>query len=397
MKLGIIREEKYPPDHRVSFTPQQCVKITKNFTHEVIIQQSNIRSFKDSEYLESGLSVSDNLNDCDILFGVKEVPVSSLIPNKTYFFFSHTIKKQPFNKKLLQTCLEKNIRLIDYECLRNEYGIRLVAFGRFAGVVGAYNALRAYGLKYNLYNIKPAYKCFDLTDLFTEIKKVKLPTIKIILTGAGRVSKGALEVLKACGIKGVIEDNYFKKHDQAVYLQIDADSYTSKSNGDEFVFDDFFKNPSDYQTNFERFFDDTDILISGAFWDPNAPKLFDLADVQLQNFKIKVIADITCDIDGSIPTTVRSTTIEDPFFDISRRSLKEESAFQSLDNVTIMAVDNLPCELPRDASSSFGDQLLEHVIPFLEPTFSHPVIRKAIICENGQLTNGFLYLSDYVS
>ena len=172
MKIGLLREEKTPKDRRVVLTPNQCKKIIELYPHiEIYVQHSNERCFANHEYIELGIPVVDNLQKCDILLGVKEVPIDQLIANKTYFFFSHTIKKQPYNRLLLKKMIELNIRMIDYEALLDQYNSRLLGFGRYAGIVGGYNALLTYGLKTNRFKIKPAYLCKGITDLEQQIPK----------------------------------------------------------------------------------------------------------------------------------------------------------------------------------------------------------------------------------
>lgn len=399
MKIGIIKEGKIPVDHRVPFTPSHCKALQETYGVEVVVQPSPIRCYKDEEYTEAGIQLQEDVTDCDLLVGVKEVPLETLIPNKTYFFFSHTIKKQPYNKVLLQAVLKNNIRLIDYECLREFSGKRVVAFGRWAGIVGAYNALITYGKKYDAFNLKPANQCFDLAELHQELGKVKLPAIKIVLTGGGRVSQGAMEILDKAGIQKVsVEDYLSKTFEKAVYCQLESEDYNKQINGDSFVEADFYTKPHLYESNFERFTKVSDVLIAGAYWDPKAPVLFKKEDTQKADFKIKVIADITCDIEGSIPTTVRPSTIADPFYDYNPFTLTEDKAFSSEDNISVMAVDNLPCELPRDASESFGDQLLENVMPnLLGNDETRMIHRGAITTTSGELNDDYTYLSDYIA
>lgn len=397
MKVGIIKEGKVPVDHRVPFSPEQCMVIKQKYPHvELVVQTSDIRCFKDEEYEKLGVEIVENVDDCDILFGVKEVPIESLLSNKTYFFFSHTIKKQPYNKGLLQEVLRKKITLVDYECLKSN-DQRVVAFGRFAGIVGAYNGVLTYGKKYGLFDLKPAHQCFNMQEMWGEFSKVKLPPIKILLTGGGRVAKGAQEVLYSMKIKNVsmpefVEDTF----DEPVYIQLDSDAYNKRKDGAPFDYKDFYTNPHLYESDFEKYLAHTDLVIAGAFWDPNAPVLFQEKDVASKEFKIRVIADITCDIQGSIPTTLKSTTIDAPFFDVNRSNMKEENAFSSLDNVTVMSIDNLPCELPRDASISFGEQLLNNVTDDLFLNDSSEVILDATIASKGKLLSKYQYLSDYV-
>jgi len=398
-KIGIIREEKTPRDTRTPITPLQARKIQDdNPAIEIYCQRSDIRCYTNEEYESQGIALVDDVRHCDILMGVKEVKTDNLIAGKTYLFFSHTIKKQPYNQKLLKSIIEKKIRLIDYECLTDNKGIRVIAFGRWAGIVGAYNAFWTYGEKYKAFSLKRAYKCHDLSDLFSELKYVNLPPIKILITGNGRVSKGCLEILDGAGIKRVDPEQYlFQQFDEPVYSQIDVDVYTKRKDGSTFSYDHFFKNPGSYKSNFKTFYKTTDMLIMAAYWDPQAPRLFELKAVKDEAFKIRVIADITCDIDGSVPTTTRPTTIDDPAYDLNLQTFEEMKAFSNEGNLSVMSIDNLPNELPRDASESFGEQMIQYVLPDLVTDFDQPVIKKATIAENGGLTPNFEYLRDYLN
>ncbi|MEQ9593684.1 MAG: NAD(P)-dependent oxidoreductase, partial [Cyclobacteriaceae bacterium] len=314
IKIGIIREGKNPPDKRVPFSPLQVVEIEQRYPHvKVVVQESKIRSFSDEEYREKGIEVVSDVTDCDILMGIKEVPISELIPKKTYLFFSHTTKKQPYNKTLLQEILERKIRLVDYEALKDKLNNRLVAFGRFAGIVGAYNGLLTYGKRFNLFGLRTASECFDINDLKIELRKVQLPAIKIILTGGGRVAKGAMETLDSAGIRKVnAKDFLSKSFEEAVYVQLGSADYHVRKGGGTFNRDEFHNQPELYDSNFLPFAQAADLLIAGAFWNPKAPKLFVREDMQRSSFRLKVIADVTCDIDGSIPSTKRPSTIVDP-------------------------------------------------------------------------------------
>ncbi|MDN3204023.1 NAD(P)-dependent oxidoreductase [Algoriphagus sediminis] len=398
MKIGIIHEGKNPPDKRVPFTPLQLAEIQESFADqlEIEVQSSQIRSFTDQEYLDAGLKVVDDISSCDILFGVKEVPIPSLIPNKTYFFFSHTMKKQEYNRPLLQALLQKNIRMIDYEALTNEEGVRVVAFGRWAGIVGAYNAFLTYGKKSGLYDIKEANECFDLEELKQELKKVELPPIKIILTGRGKVGKGAREVLEEIPIREVSEDefrnNYFE---EPVFTNLDSEEINKRKKDGGFDLQEFYNQPELYESDFRKYTEVADILIGASYWDPKAPRLFELKDIQSEDFAISVIADITCDIDGSIPTTQRPSTIADPVYDVDRDSLEEIPPFSKQSSISVMAVDNLPCELPRAASDGFGAQLRQWVIPALLEE-NAAILERATICRDGDLTLEFMRLKDFV-
>ncbi|WP_296702230.1 NAD(P)-dependent oxidoreductase [Algoriphagus sp.] len=399
MKIGIIREGKNPPDRRTPFVPLQIKQIHAEYDGKLSfkVQSSSDRSYSNLEYENAGVEIVDNLEDCDVIFGVKEVPVDHLIPDKTYFFFSHTIKKQKYNRPLLKTVLERNIRLLDYEVLKDENGNRVVAFGRWAGIVGAYNALWTYGKKTGLFDIKRAYQCYDKKELEAELKNVQLPPIKIIVTGSGRVGKGAIEILNALEIKEVSTHDFLHHYfDESVYVVLhSSDFYRRKSDGgfDKMEFYDF---PEKYESHFLKFAEEGEILISAHYWDPEAPRLFELKDINNADFALSVIADISCDIDGSVPTTVKTSNILEPVFDVDRNTGEAIDPFGSQTSISVMAIDNLPCELPRESSLDFGNQLIKWVIPELTKDVS-PILEGATIARDGDLTLEFMYLTDFVN
>lgn len=396
-KIGIIKEGKVPIDRRVPLTPQQAKYVQDNFDVEIMVQKSDIRCFSDEDYLEAGLSVVDAIDDCDIILGVKEVPIEKLEPNKTHFFFSHTIKKQDYNRDLLRAILDKKIKLIDWETLTNENGKRIIAFGRWAGIVGAYNGLWTYGKRYNLFHLRRANECFDYDDLKTELTKVKLPNIKIALTGGGRVTKGAMEILLGIGVRQVSSHDFLNgRYDEPVFTQLNSRDYNKRKDGAEFHRTDFYTQPELYEGDFLKYTKVADILIACAYWAPAAPVLFQREDILRDDFKIKVIADITCDIEGSIPSTKKPSTIDDPIYDYNPSDDRVEEAITDEGNITVMAVDNLPCELPRDASESFGNELVNNVIPHLLGNDEQQIIHRATITSGGKLTEKYAYLQDYV-
>jgi saccharopine dehydrogenase (NAD+, L-lysine-forming) len=398
MKIGLIKEEKVPADKRVAFTPTQILQLMDRYPNELefVVAPSPVRCFKDEEYQSMGILMDDNLTDCDILMGIKEVPLDKLIPNKTYVFFSHTIKKQNHNRQLLKTILERNIRLIDYEVLKNEAGERTVAFGHWAGVVGAYNGLWTYGQKSGLFNLKRAYECFDRKELNHELQKVQLPPIKIVVTGKGRVGKGVLEVFQAAGIKEVSpKELLYQYFDEAVFAVLSSSDYNRRKTDGGFDRDEFYENPEKYESHFLKYAEVSDMLVAAAYWDHRAPKLFELKDINSEDFSISVIADITCDIHGSIPTTVKASTIESPVYDVDRQNQVDLPAFGKQNSISVMAIDNLPTELPRDASEEFGQQLMEHFIPELLKDNSS-LLEKATIAKEGDLTLEFMYLKHFV-
>jgi alanine dehydrogenase len=399
MKVGILREGKTPPDKRVPLTPQQCIEVQENFPEvSIVVQPSPIRSFKDSEYSALGIVLKEDLSDCDVLLGVKEVRIEDFIPGKIYLFFSHTIKKQEYNRRLLQTILEKKIQLVDYEVLTNKDGFRVIGFGRFAGLVGAYNGFRAFGLKNELFNLKPAHECDDLEEMLKQLDSINLPPLKIAVTGDGRVAHGVIEILNHMNIMRVSPEAYLKiaEPEQPVYVQLLPNNYVRMANsGERFDLMHFFNNPASYENAFQPFAEATDMLIASAYWDPKAPVLFTADEMKADNFRISVISDITCDIEGSIPSTKKASTIDDPFYDYNLETGEIEDAFSNPNHVSVQAVDNLPCELPKDASIDFGRSLIEKVFPSLFGEDADGIIERASITKNGELTERFSYLQDF--
>jgi alanine dehydrogenase len=397
MKFALIKERKNPPDRRVVLAPAACEKILKKYPDATIkVEHSEVRAFTDDAYKNVGCTITDDVSDCDVLFGVKEVPIDALIPNKKYFFFSHTIKHQPYNRKLLRAILDKNIELFDHEVITNKKGIRVVAFGRYAGIVGAYNGFRAYGLKSNTFQLPKAGEITDQKGLIEELKKITLSPIKIVLTGKGRVGNGAREMLVGMHLKEVTVDEFLHQtFNEAVFVQIDVLDYNIRKDGKVIGENDFFNNPAEYKSNFMRFAKAADFYIVGHYWDDHAPYIFTKEDAKSTDCKIKVIADISCDINGPIVSTIRSSTIEDPIYGYHPQTEKEVD-YMSNDAIAVMAVDNLPCELPNDSSVGFGNNFLEHVIPAFFNGDKDGVLERGLMTKNGKLTERFSYLQDYV-
>ena len=399
MKIGIIREGKIPPDRRVPFSPIQLKELLQVYGSKFtfLVESSDFRCYSDEEYCNCGIQVVEDISQADIFFGIKEVPVDQLIYGKTYFFFSHTIKKQKKNRHLLKSILDKNIRLIDYEVLKDESGERLVAFGRWAGIVGAYNAFLTYGKKTGLYDLRRAVDCKDLDDLKVELKKVSLPPVKIIVTGHGRVGKGVLEILQILGLTQINAYDFLHLYfDEPVFVVLSSSDINRRKADGGFEKEEFYTHPELYESHFLKFAEVGEILISAAYWNPGAPRLFEMKDINSPDFSISVIADVTCDIGGSIPTTFRSTTIPNPIYDVDRKTGNELSPFATQTSISVMAIDNLPCELPRESSFEFGKQLIKWVVPALLEQ-NAPILERATIAREGDLTLEYMYLSDFIT
>ncbi|GAB4406467.1 MAG: NAD(P)-dependent oxidoreductase [Microscillaceae bacterium] len=398
MKIALIREGKTPPDQRVALVPAQCQHLQAHFPPlEIWVQPSPHRAIPDQEYEAAGVSVREDIAGAEVFFGVKEVPVEALIPEKTYLFFSHTIKKQPYNRDLLRAILQKNIRLIDYECLVDGHGQRVVAFGRYAGLVGAYNGLRAYGKRSGRFDLKPAHQCFDVQELYAALQEVSLPPIRVALTGTGRAGKGAEELLLRAGLTTVRPMDLVRhQFHEAVYAVLRSEDYYQLKPGFSHYPGQFYEHPERFTSHFDTFYPHIDLLITAHYWHPRAAALFSKAQAAQPDFAPRVIADITCDVEGSVPINLQTSTIAEPFYDYDPVEEKIKPPFSGDRHITLMTIDNLPSELPRDASTAFGAQLLKHVFPALLGPHTE-ILERATIAQNGQLCPRFAYLADYVA
>lgn len=397
MKIGIIKERKNPPDRRVVLTPENLQEIQNNFAQATFkVEKSDIRIYADEQYQALGFELSENLDDCDVLLGVKEVPIEHLIPNKKYFFFSHTIKKQPYNRELLRAILKNNITLFDHETIVDEQSRRLIGFGRYAGIVGAYNGIRAFGIKFELFNLPKAETLTCKNQLIEKLRRTTLPPLKVVLTGKGKVGNGAKEILDAMKFKQVsIEDFLTKNYTQSVYVQIDVLDYNKRIDGQVLDNKDFYNHPELYTSDFEKYTKVADIFMAGHFYGTGAPVILSNEMLQSTTNKIKVVADISCDVNGPIASTIKASTIADPLFGYLPSTQKEVDLFHP-SAIVVMSVDNLPCELPKDASEGFGRMFVDMVIPSFFNGDSNGILARAKITENGTLTPRFKYLQDYV-
>lgn len=401
IKIGIIREGKVPPDARAPMTPEQCAEAMVELPVRIVVQPSPVRCFKNEEYTAHGIPLQENLSDCDVLLGIKEVPVDWLIPGKTYLFFSHTMKKQPHNRHLLQAVVQKHIRLIDYEALTNEQGERLIAFGFYAGIVGAHNGLWTWGRRTGQFSLPRLCESHDYAEVLAVYETLQLPPLRIVLTGGGRVASGAAKNLRDMGIRQVTPEEFLEQDFQeAVFTQITAEHYVVHKNAVKRGFDKrhFYRYGDEYLSVFAPYYRCADIFINGIFYDKKSPAFFTVEEMQQADFQIKVIADITCDLmpDSSVPCTLRASKIADPVYGFDPATGSETPPFQP-GSVDVMAIDNLPSELPRDASAFFGRQLLERILPEVLKGRSSEIICRGMITEGGNLTQQFNYLADYLT
>lgn len=394
-RIALIREGKVPADNRVALTPTQCKWIQKHFPGtQVVVQQSAKRCFSDTEYRRAGIDVVDDISDCDVMLGIKEVPVADLVPGKTYLFFSHTKKKQPHNQKLLKAILEKSITLVDYECLEHEDGQRIIGFGFFAGIVGAHNGMMAYGRRTGAFELCRVYEQKSFRKLIHTYFGLHIPNVKIAVTGSGRVAQGILEIMNLMQVREVEREEYLEREfTYPVYVHLKgSDLYTHKED-QSYSRLHFHAHPQEYKSKFLPYAAATDILMNGVYWDKGIPRLFEKEDAKDPSFRIQVIADVTDDTNGSIPINLGDQSIEDPVYGVDRRTLEKTPPYQP-HSIDIMAVGNLPNELPRDASRYFGEQLIKYVLPDLLKGGS-PTIDHATIVKDGALTHDYQYLQDY--
>ncbi|SDG56820.1 NAD(P)-dependent oxidoreductase [Psychroflexus sediminis] len=397
MKIGLIKERKTPPDRRVVLSPQKAKEVQMQFEDlQFVVEPSDIRIFSDEAYAQQNLHLESDLSNCDVLLGVKEVPIDSLIPHTSYFFFSHTIKKQPYNRNLLKAILDKNIQLYDHEVVTDSLGNRLIGFGRYAGLVGAYNGFRALGLRDRLFSLSKVDDLADLEAVKKELDAIRVPNIKICLSGLGKVAKGAKEILDHLKIRQVgVEEYLSETFQEPVYTIIHVLDYNRRKDGEPGKISEFFLDPAPYESDFMRFAKVTDFFIAGHFYGDNAPYLFTRKDARHPDFKINLVADISCDIDGPVASTLRASTIEDPFYGYDPQT-ESEVAFDAKNAITVMAVDNLPCELPKDASEGFGQMFTEHVIPAFFNGDLDGILERARMTKAGKLTPRYSYLQDFV-
>ena len=399
MKIGVVREGKTPPDQRVPLTPAQCAELKRSYPDvELVVESSEVRRITDDEYRAEGIDVVKDLSGCDVLLGVKEVPLDELIPDTTYLFFSHTYKLQPYNAKLLRTIVDKRIRLIDYELIKRANGRRVIGFGRWAGIVGAYNGLRAWGMRHGTFALPRAIDCADMKDMVSHAKAIDLPShMKIVLTGGGRVGMGAHELLTSLGLREVHADAFLKEDfNEAVFTRLDVDQYNARTDGQPFDMEGFMADATGYKSTFMPYAEVADMYIAGHYWAEGSPFLFTREDMKAASWNVKVVADVSCDIDGPVACTLRPSTIADPLYGYNPTT-ESECAMDDPSGVTVMAVDNLPCELPRDASHGFGKEMMAHVIPLLVGGDRDNMLTNATETTlEGALAAKFAYLQDYI-
>jgi len=405
-KIAVIRESR-TDDSRTPLAPAHFKELSSKFPDfSITVQPSKHRCFSDQEYEDKGAIINEDLSDCDLILGVKEIEPDLLIPSKSYMFFSHTSKIQPDNsaaaqgtpgmdkKELLRKILSKKVTLIDYENIRDDLNRRYLGFGRFAGIVGCYNSLNLYLETIGQKPMPRAYELNTYEKLKDNIDKRDFGNARIIITGDGRVARGSLEFLEFANIQKVSLDEYLQNNNtSAVFCNLPTSSYVSHKYGNDFDLQHFINSPEMYISVLEKYMPSTSMLISAHYWDPKSPRLLEKKDIEKYN-NLKVIGDITCDVNGSIPTTSRPSTIIDPYYYVDRTTLQEVN--QHNQAIAVMAVDNLPSELPKDSSKEFGDGIVNEVLPYILKK-DDGRIKRATITENDDFLPSYKYLTNYIN
>ncbi len=426
--IGIRREDKNIWERRVPLTPFHVEQLFRHYSIQTVLQPFDRRAFSDEEYAKVGARIEEDLNDCPIILAVKEIPPDFLLKDKTYLFFSHTIKGQESNMPMLRRLIKLNCSLIDYESIRNHEGRRKVFFGRFAGLAGMIDAfhvlgkrLEALGYETFFSTIKPAYEYHDLaevkaaiSDLGEKITADQLPDFShpfvVGFAGYGNVSRGAQEIfdllphkeIKPKELPGLQYNNetlfykvIFKEKDLVRPIDVDVD----------FSLHDYYCYPKRYYSVFERYLPHITLLVNGIYWDERYPRLVTKSFLQ-QNAdasRLLLIADIGCDINGAIEITEKTTEPDHPAFIYNPKTdtIQDGTGGEGIVNI---AVDNLPAELPRDASIEFSNALFPYIYDIVNCDFSKPFkscdlnndLKNAVIVYKGQLTPNYDYLKRYL-
>jgi saccharopine dehydrogenase (NAD+, L-lysine-forming) len=431
--LGIRREDKNRWERRVPLTPEHVLELKKKYGIETFIQPSNIRIFSEEAYQKVGAHVQDSLTPSSVVFAVKEIPVDFFEQGKTYVFFSHTIKGQKYNMPMLKKMMEMGCTLIDYERIIDRNGKRLVFFGRFAGLAGMVDTLWTFGQRLHweqidtpFREIKQAIHYKDLDEIkkhFNAVgKKIKTEGLPLSLTpliigfsGYGNVSVGAQEILDVFPIKEIkpeeIESVVNKPSNKVIYKVVFKEEHMVEpvSPGKKFDLQDYYHHPEGYHSAFERYIPFLSILMNCIFWNTQYPRLL-TKDYLKKTFskkekmRLRVIGDISSDVNGAIEFTEKTTSSDNPVFIYHPRTDTITDGYEG-DGIIVMAVDNLPCELPRESSQSFSEILLRFVPEIMNADFTvddfnkvvlPAEIKNAVVLYQGKLTPAYHYINKYL-
>lgn len=430
--IGIRHEDKYKMERRAPLTPGQVEKLVKQKKLDFVVQSSAKRVFSEDEYLQAGAEVAEDLKKCSVIFGVKEMPIEFFEKGKTYVFFSHVIKGQSYNMPMLKQMMELKCNLIEYEKVVDEQGKRLIFFGRYAGLAGMINSLWALGLRLKDYRLgtklsklKQAKDYHSLNEAKEAVSLVgqqiaedgitsELRPYVVAFTGYGNVSQGAQEILNWLPVKEITPEKLLTLHqrkklpDNLIYKVVfKEEDLVERIDGTPFDLQDYYTHPENYRGKFEQYLPYISVLINCVYWDPKYPRLVTKQAIKKLfangRPKLTVIGDISVDVEGSIECTLKPATIEKPIY-IYDPETETISDGHDKDGMLVMAVDILPAELPRDASESFGEVLINFVKPIADADFDElfedldlpRAIKKALILHNGELTPEYTYLEKYL-
>jgi alpha-aminoadipic semialdehyde synthase len=430
--IGIRHEDKYKLERRAPLTPKHVARLVKQKKLDIIVQTSDKRVFLDEEYIQAGAKIAKDLKKCSVIFGVKEMPESFFEPEKTYVFFSHVVKGQPYNMAMLRRMMELKCNLIEYEKVVDEQGKRLIFFGRYAGMAGMINSLWALGLRMkeagfssNLVKLKQAHHYHSLMEAKDDISAIgqliaengiphELRPFVIGFTGYGNVSQGAQEIIGLLPVKEISPEKLLDLHrrkklpDNIVYKVIfKEEDLFEHVDGDPFELLDYYANPHNYRSKFEKYIPYLSMLVNCVYWDKRYPRLVTKQYLKKLFAKgaprLTVIGDISCDVEGSVECTLKPTEIDDPIFTYDPDTEQITMGHKGT-GMLVMAVDILPAELPRDSSDGFGDVLVNFVKAIADADFNEHFddldlpkpIKKALILHNGELTLDYKYMEEFL-
>jgi len=406
-RLGILRESKKPLDLRTPLIPSDCRDLLKaNPGLEIRVQPSSFRCFADQYYLDAGCIIQEDMSECNLIIGVKEVALDQLLPEHAFAFFSHTIKAQPYNQDLMRYMVRNRISLYDYELITNESGQRTVAFGYWAGIVGAWHGLRMRGLRSGTFSWPRAVEIGTYQGLQQILKhegyllaNQDSSPLRVLLCGSGRVGQGAAQVLNDAGFMAFDPQDFLASQGNlptaihGIYTVLRSKDLFRPKDSSPYTTEAFYTHPQDFESCVKPYLSNADLMVNTIYWNSAAPRYFNASQIQDSEFTVQQIADISCDIEGSVPLTIRPSTIDHPYYGIARDTLRETPAFEP-NSVDIMAVDNLPCELPAEASRDFSAALCRN--------FLNSLIQNApqmpcnfILLDQGNLHPSFEYLKSY--
>ncbi len=433
-KIGIRIEDKYVMERRVAITPKHAESLIQDEGMEIYVEPSAKRIFSDEEFKNIGANLTSDLSQIPVIFGVKEMPINFFEAHKTYVFFSHVIKGQPYNMPMLKAMMDKKCTLIEYEKITDDEGRRLIFFGRFAGLAGMINSLWSLGQRFLNQGVENPFSALKQSHLYHSLEEAKAEITKVSeiiktqglpkelcpliigFTGYGNVSRGAQEIADLLPIKEISPDELLKlqqsgvEADNKMVFKVvfkESDISSPKDKSADFVLEHYYNHPEAYENAFEKYVPHISILMNCMYWDDKYPRIVTkdfLSELYAKGeMKLKVIGDITCDPDGSIECTHIGTEIEDPVFVYNPKTRKPKMGFEG-EGILVMSVDILPSELPRDSSIAFGDALFKYVKSIATADYNKSFenlnlpapIKRAVIIHQGILTPDYQYINEFL-